>query len=141
VTVRLDPDDPKHARAEERLRAELIVWLTTVGPDGQPQSTPVWFHWDGQDFLIYSRADAAKLRNVSVNPKVSLHLEGNRVGGDNVIFEGTAAVQAGDPPADQVPEYMDKYRQRIEQYGWTPESFANDYSRRVRITPTRVRVW
>jgi PPOX class probable F420-dependent enzyme len=141
VTVSLDPNDPKHAGAEERLRAELIVWLTTVGDDGQPQSTPVWFAWHGGEFLLYSRPDAAKLRNIAARPQVGLHLEGNRVGGDNVIFEGEASLPDDAPPADQVQAYIDKYGPRIEQYGWTRESFANDYSRAIRVTPTRVRIW
>jgi hypothetical protein len=38
-------------RAEGRLREEGIAWLTTVRADGQPQSVPVWFLWDGGSFL------------------------------------------------------------------------------------------
>jgi PPOX class probable F420-dependent enzyme len=141
MTTTLDPTDPKHVHAEERLRTEPIAWLTTVGEDGQPQSTPVWFWWDGGSFLIYSRPEARKLRNLTSNPRVGLHLEGNRVGGDNVIFEGTAASDAGAKPANEAPEYIEKYRQRIESYGWTAESFALDYTDAVRVTPTRVRIW
>ena len=137
----LDPNNPKHARAQERLRADLIAWLTTVSPEGRPQSTPVWFQWDGDAFLVYSRPRAAKLRNVAANPNVSLHLEGNRVGGDNVIFEGVAAHLPGAPPADRMAGYMEKYGPRIEQYGWTPASFAADYAEAIRITPTRARIW
>ena len=37
----LDESKPKHAAAAGRLRTEAIVWLTTVPPAGQPQSTPV----------------------------------------------------------------------------------------------------
>lgn len=48
------PDDSTEigARAERRLREEEIAWLTTVRADGQPQSVPVWFLWDGDTFLI-----------------------------------------------------------------------------------------
>ncbi len=137
----LDTADPKHAHAQERLRADLIAWLATVGDDGQPQATPVWFLWEGDSFLVYSRADAKKLRNIAANPRVSLHLEGNRVGGDNVIFEGIAEVVADAPPANEVPEYVEKYGPRIDSYGWTNEGFAADYPHAIRITPTRLRVW
>jgi PPOX class probable F420-dependent enzyme len=141
TTAVLDPNDPKVSHAEERLKAELIVWLTTVDEDGQPQSTPVWFWWDGESFLVYSRAGARKVRNISANPRVSLHLEGNRVGGDNVILEGTAEPWTDGPPANEVPGYIEKYRQRIESYGWTAESFAKDYPDAFRVTPTRTRIW
>jgi PPOX class probable F420-dependent enzyme len=141
MTVTLDPSDPKHAHASERLSADLIAWLTTVDASGQPQSTPVWFWWDGSTFLVYSMDGAKKLKNIAANPRVSVHLEGNRVGGDNVIFEGTAEVVGDAPPATDVPEYVEKYGPRIESYGWTRESFAADYPHAVRITPTRARIW
>jgi hypothetical protein len=40
----LNAENPAHAAAG-RLRAEPIIWLTTVTRSGQPQSTPVWFLW------------------------------------------------------------------------------------------------
>ena len=141
MTTALDPNDPKHAHAQERLKAELIVWLTTVDPDGQPQSTPVWFWWNDGTLVVYSRPGARKVRNIAANPRVSLHLEGNRVGGDNVIFEATAEPWADAPPANELPGYIEKYRQRIESYGWTAESFAADYPDALRVTPTRARIW
>src|SRR5262245_14743119 len=48
----LNPDDPAHTAAADRLRAEPIIWLTTVAPSGQPQSTPVWLLREGGRFLI-----------------------------------------------------------------------------------------
>ncbi len=38
--------------ADEQLRNDDIIWLTTVTPAGQPQSVPVWFLWDGKTILI-----------------------------------------------------------------------------------------
>ncbi len=136
----LDPGDTKHAHAEERLRTELIAWLTTVTAEGQPQSTPVWFHWDGETFLLFSQPDRPKLHNIASDPKVSLHLEGGEEGEDVVIFQGTAEIVRDGPPATRVPEYVEKYRTQIAGYGWTPESFAADYSFPIRVSPTRVRV-
>ena len=137
----LDTTTRAGARAAERLRDELIIWLTTVGATGQPQSSPVWFLWDGETFLVYSQPRTAKLRNLAANPRVGLHLDGNGRGGDVVIVEGTASVEPDAAPADRVPEYVEKYRERIAANRWTPASFAADYSEAVRITPLRARVW
>ncbi|MGH2725108.1 MAG: TIGR03667 family PPOX class F420-dependent oxidoreductase [Actinomycetota bacterium] len=128
-------------RTEERLRGEIAVWLVTVSPQGQPQATPVWFLWDGETFLIYSQRGKPKLDNLAANPHVSLHLDGDRRGYDVVTVEGRAAVGADAPPADQVPEYVDKYRQEISALDWTPRSFAEDYSVPIRVTPTRWQAW
>ena len=43
----LDAATDDGARALRRLQTELIGWLTTINPDGQPQASPIWFVWDG----------------------------------------------------------------------------------------------
>src|SRR5260221_14203990 len=68
---------PAGRRAAERLRDEIIAWLATVRPDGQPQPSPVWFLWQEPDILMYSKPNTPKLRNLEGNPRVALHLEGN----------------------------------------------------------------
>lgn len=135
-----DLDDPKYARADEKLRSEIAMWLTTVTPDGQPQSTPVWFRWDGDTFLTYSQPNRPKLRNIAAEAKVSLHLVGDVEGEDVITFEGTAAIDPTAPPADRLDGYMEKYSYLVERFGWTPSSMAADYSVAIRVTPTRVRV-
>jgi PPOX class probable F420-dependent enzyme len=125
-------------RAERRLREELVAWLVTVSPKGTPQPVPVWFLWEGSSILLYSRPGKPKLRNIAKNPRVALHLDSNGLGGDIVVVTGTARM-SDDPPASEVPEYVAKYRARIEGNGWTPESFAADYSVPVRIDVERLR--
>jgi len=137
----LDPDKPKHAAADGRLKSEPIIWLTTVTPSGQPQSTPVWFLWQDGEFLIYGAASGPKNRNITANPHVSLHLEGDGRGSGNVIFEGDALIDPDGPSADEVPAFVSKYQSLIDSYGWTPKSFATDYPHVIRVTPTRARIW
>jgi PPOX class probable F420-dependent enzyme len=137
----LDPEKPAHAAAAGRLRDELIIWLTTVTESGQPKPTPVWFLWDGQEFLIYSLKDGKKTDHIVANPRVSLHLDGNGRGGGIVIFEGTARADPDGPRADAVPAFVAKYDEIIGSYGWTPSSFADDYPHLIRVSPTRTRIW
>jgi PPOX class probable F420-dependent enzyme len=137
----LKTEEPAHAAAAARLQAEPIIWLTTVAPSGQPQSTPVWFLWNDDAFLIYGAANGPKVSNIDSNPRVSLHLEGNGRGGANVIFEGRARIDPAGPRADAVPAYIAKYREFLDSYGWTPESFAADYPHVIRVSPTRARIW
>ncbi|HSE94485.1 MAG TPA: TIGR03667 family PPOX class F420-dependent oxidoreductase [Methylomirabilota bacterium] len=126
------------ARAARRLREDLIGWLVTVAADRTPQPIPVWFWWDGQTCLIYSQPATAKLRNLATNPRVALHLDGDGQGGNIVILTGEARVVTDVPPADRVPEYLEKYRKAIGRIGMTPASFAAAYSVAIRLTPTRL---
>jgi PPOX class probable F420-dependent enzyme len=126
-------------RAARRLRDEKLAWLTTVDSKGTPQPIPVWFLWDGADsILVYSRPDTGKLRAIERNPRVSLNLDGNGQGGDIVVALGEASV-SDDPPAHEIPEYVEKYLPLIERNRWTPDSFAADYSVPIRVRPTRLR--
>jgi PPOX class probable F420-dependent enzyme len=140
--VVLDSTNPKHARALERLETETPIWLTTVDADGQPQSSPVWFWWDGEVFHFWSKPDTPKVRNMRGNPRVSLHLQASDTADDDVvIFEGVAEVDAGPSDAAWFPSFVEKYRSLIEEYGWTVgEGEAAEYSLRFRVTPTRIRV-
>ena len=129
----------RHAR--RRLQEEIIGWLTTVTPDGGPRPIPVWFLWDGdRSILLYSRPEKRKLANIAANPRVSLNLDSDGVDADIVICWGQVRV-SDDPPADQVPDYVAKYAVRIEALGWTPESFAADFSVPLRIELSRIHGW
>ena len=135
----LDDSSAFGQRAARRLREDVLAWLTTVDRRGTPQPIPVWFLWDGAtSILVYSRPDKPKLRNIAANPRVSLHLDGNGRGGDIVVCLGEACV-SDDPPADEIPEYVEKYAPLIERNRWSTSSFAADYSVPLRIEVTRIR--
>jgi PPOX class probable F420-dependent enzyme len=138
----LDETTEFGARAARRLREEIIGWLTTVTPEGQPQPIPVWFVWDGdRSFLLYSQPGKRKLKNIAANPKVSLSLDSDGIEADIVVVWGELRV-SDDPPADQVPEYVEKYRVRIEALSWkTPEKYAEDFSVPLRLEATRIHGW
>ncbi len=137
----LDTTTEAGGRAERRLREEKIAWLTTVRADGQPQSVPVWFLWDREAVLIYSQPGRQKLRNIERNPRVGLNLNSNARGGDVVRLEGAAEIVEGAPPANEVPPYVDKYRESITRIGLDEEGFARTYSVAVRVTPERWQIW
>ncbi len=136
----LDRATPQGRHADERLRTAPVIWLTTVNAEGQPQSSPVWFLWDGESFLLYSRP-GGKVQNIAANPRVALHLNDNGTGGDIITLEGTAAIAGDAQPADRNVSYLEKYREGIARLGMTPERFAATYRVAIRVTPTRFRVW
>ena len=45
--------------------------LTTLRPDGSPQSSPVWFLREGDDVLVSTRAGMKKHRNVLRDPRAA----------------------------------------------------------------------
>jgi PPOX class probable F420-dependent enzyme len=126
-------------RVQRRLEEERIIWLTTVSGSSKPQPRPVWFLWDGETFLIYSRRNTFKERHINENPSVTLHFDGDGLGGDIVVFTGIAQFPEDAPPADQVPMYVDKYQQGFVRLGMSKEEFAQTYSVVIQIVPTKLR--
>ena len=83
----IDLTTPLGKRIAERLEAEIMIWLTTVAPDGTPQPNPVWFLWDGSSLLVYSHKRAARLRNLRQNPHVALNFDSRDQGESDVHGE------------------------------------------------------
>jgi PPOX class probable F420-dependent enzyme len=136
----IDVSTPLGNRIAERLETEIMVWLTTVAPDGTPQPNPVWFLWDGSTLLVYSHNKAARLRNLRDNPRVSLNFDSRDQGESDVhIITGTARIASDEPPASQNERYLVKYAEAIKGIGSETEKFAKLYSVPIRITPERTR--
>jgi PPOX class probable F420-dependent enzyme len=130
------------ARAAERLQREIILWLTTVTPAGQPQASPVWFLWADGEILVYSRAETPRLANIRANSRVVANLDGDGEGGDVVVIEGEARVVHERATLADVPStYIAKYAAKLAAYGWTMESMLVDYPVEIRVRPTRLRGW
>jgi PPOX class probable F420-dependent enzyme len=125
----------------ERLQTESIAWITTVTGDGQPQSSPVWFLWTDDKFLIYAQPHSWKVRNVRANPLVSVHLNSDDQGGRIVTFEGAAQVSGPRHLAHEDSAYLGKYRDGIAGLGMSPDQLGAEYSTAILVTPTRVRVY
>ena len=137
LTEHLPADRRSHVEA--RLHGNLMAWLTTVRPDGQPVSVPVWYLLREDDtFLVYSQPDKLKLRNVRQNPRVALGLDVTDLGRDIIRLDGTAQQVEGAPPANQNRQYVVKYTERIGAMFGTVDEFAALFSTALVITPTRV---
>ena len=136
----LDPAEAAGARALERLQTELMGWVTTINPEGQPQSSAIWFLWQGRDILVYSHIRAPRNANVEANPRVSFNLNTDPDGEDVVTMEGDALIDLSQPPSSANPAYQAKHRHMIDRYGWTPEWLAENYPIPIVITPMRWRL-
>jgi PPOX class probable F420-dependent enzyme len=126
--------------SRERVSTEPIAWLTTVSRNGVPSTAPVWFLLDDDDTVtIYSRDPSVRVRNLESNDRVTLHLEGDGRGGAIVVMNGSATRIPGVPRACDNARFIAKYRAFLDQYGWTPEWFADNYPTAIRMRITSVR--
>lgn len=59
---------------EDLLQSTALVHVATTGPDGEPQSTPVWFDWDGGHIRFSQTKTRQKYRNLQRDPHIALSL-------------------------------------------------------------------
>jgi PPOX class probable F420-dependent enzyme len=127
---------------KRHLEDEYVIWLTTVDSNLVPQPRPVWFIWENDSILIFSKPDAHKVKHITKHPNVSLHFNTDETGDKHVIvLTGEATIDPSGPPAKNFPAYLEKYRTGIADINMTPQSLSDEYSLAIRIKPTKVRGW
>lgn len=132
---------PSQAHVAERLRRDLILWLTSVRPDGRPHIVPVWFYWDGDTILVLSKPSTQKIRNLRAEPRVSAALDDTKNGHDVIIIEGVATLLPEPAPSLPLAPYLAKYATLLQEMQWEPSEMVAEYSQAIRITPARVLRW
>jgi PPOX class probable F420-dependent enzyme len=135
----IDFGSPIGRKIKRRLRAEQTVWLTTVDAQSTPQPRPVWFHWDGETLLIFSRPNAAKVRHIQRQSRVALNFNTDAEGGEVGVLTGTAVVATEPIAPNRLKAYLRKYRQGIKDIGLTPASMQTEYSQAILVTPLTLR--
>ena len=126
-------------RAERHLIEDQVVWLTTVDIHSKPQPRPVWFLWEGESLLVYSRPQAHQVHHIETNPHVALNFNSDHSGGDIVVLLGEADILKSPVSADLIARYVEKYSQGMKDLSLTPADFSNTYSVAIRILPTSLR--
>lgn len=79
-------------KRDEFLRQPHIAVLATVGPDGQPHATPVWYLYEDGVFLIGVERTSIKHRNVRRNPRATLVVDQRERPVRYVMAQGVAEV-------------------------------------------------
>jgi PPOX class probable F420-dependent enzyme len=122
---------------EAALRDDPVVWLSSVQTDGRPHLVPVWFHWDGDRIVAFSKPHARKVDNLRDQPSVMLAVGTPGPEFDVELIEATAELPA--EPAEQImPEgFGAKYRELLHRAGLTAQRFAEVYSQPIVLRPTR----
>jgi PPOX class probable F420-dependent enzyme len=134
----LDLTRKRDAHVEQRLRTDEVIWLNSVRPDGRPHAVVVWYLWDGESVLIFSRPDNQKVRNIQHNANVVLAVDDSHQGNDPITIEGTATLLPAGEVNTSLPAYVEKYGEGMKGIGLTPEQMATQFSQAIRITPTRL---
>lgn len=126
--------------AETLLRESAVAWLSTSA-DGMPAVVPVWFLWDGDTFLVFSKPHARKVRNIAQNPRVMLAIGEPEDDFDVQLVEGRAELIPAQDLDALLAMIATKYRRWLAGIGLGLDEFAATYPQPIRIAPTRFLPW
>ncbi len=65
---------PIPAEDLDLLKTTALAHVATLGPKGEPQSTPVWFDFDGTYIKVSQTKGRQKYRNVNRDKRVALSI-------------------------------------------------------------------
>jgi Pyridoxamine 5'-phosphate oxidase len=92
----------QHPASQELLKSTIPARLAYVWMDGTPRVVPIWFHWNGREFVLASPSKAPKLKALSRNPKVALTIDNNSFPHKVLLVRGSAGLESIN---GIVPEY------------------------------------
>jgi PPOX class probable F420-dependent enzyme len=132
---------------EERdafLAAQRVCRLGTVGADGAPHVTPVWFVWDGAALWIYSIVKSQRWTNVIRDPRVSAVVD---AGDDYFELHGVELLGEAEPVGEQPrtgepnPELAEPERLWAGKYMDTEELAYDLRHAWLRLRPRKQVTW
>ena len=135
------PAAPPSVALDSRIRAESIAWLTTVSSGGRPHIVPIWFAWDGREFLFFTKPGAKKVGNIRSNPAVMLALGDPEADFDVLLVEGLAVVLGSSTRDLAPPTFFLGYAERMAAIGLSRHEFLATYSLAIHMRPTRYLGW
>jgi PPOX class probable F420-dependent enzyme len=142
VSFNIDTSTEFGAKTARRVVEDKLAWLTTVDSTGTPQPNPVWFLWDDGSFIIFSKPNQAKLKNIARSERVSFNFEATEDEEQITIFTGKAEhVDRATIAQELLDRYAEKYRQGMININLPLPEYEAAYTEIIRFTPEKLRGW
>lgn len=125
----------QHPVAKELLESRIPARLAYLGTDGTPRVVPIWFYWNGQEFVLGTPPKAPKLKALAKNPKVALTIDDNQFPHKVLLVRGTARLQTVDGVAPEYAAAAERYFGREQGQAWVKQ-LRGMVPNTVRITIT-----
>lgn len=66
--------DLNNPKVQKILQSKAFAHLATLGSKGEPQSSPMWFLWDGEYIKFTHTTNRKKYQNIKRDPRVSISI-------------------------------------------------------------------
>lgn len=123
--------------AAAALEQDVVAWLSSVAEDGRPHLVPVWFLWDGECVVAFSKPHARKVDNLRQDRRVMLAVGTPGLDFDVELIEADAELPETRATDMMPPGFGAKYAELLRRAGLSVQRFAEVYSQPIVLRPTR----
>jgi len=123
----------KNPIAQQLLVSQIPARLAYIWMDGTPRVIPIWFHWNGSEFIMGTPPKAPKLKALVKKPRVALTIDDNNFPHRVLLVRGTARTETVE---GIMPEYViaaERYFGRDQGRIWI-QQLGTMLSKMVRVT-------
>ncbi|PYV83534.1 MAG: pyridoxamine 5'-phosphate oxidase [Acidobacteria bacterium] len=126
----------EHPASKELLQSTIPARLAYVWMDGTPRVVPIWFHWNGREFVLGTPPKAPKLKALAKNPKVALTIDDNTFPHKVLLVRGSARMEFVNGIVPEYAQAAERYFGPQQGKAWVAQlsSMTADMVR-VTITP------
>src|SRR5712672_1772803 len=125
----------QHPVSQEMLNSKIPARLAYVWTDGTPRVIPIWFHWNGREFVMATPPRAPKLKALAKNPKVSLTIDDNTFPHKVLLVRGSARMELVDGIVPEYAQAAERYFGLEQGKAWLQQA-RTMMSSMVKITVT-----
>jgi len=132
---------------DEFLSQHPVATLITIGNDGAPRPTPLWFANDGPVVYFGTRASSPKVANIRSDNRVAVQVET----GDHyltlkaVLIWGKAYIVDDKDELEMVARKMgEKYAHRrppVQAFGEATKRHYSGERVTIKVVPEKIRTW
>jgi hypothetical protein len=131
------------AEIDDFLGSERTCRVASVGADGRPHNSPLWFVWDGTALWLNSIVKSQRWTDLQRDPRVSIVVDTGHDFGElrGVEMLGTVAV-VGDVPRSTTPDPTVEAPERLFGDKYANGTFHADGRHAwLRMTPEKIVSW
>jgi nitroimidazol reductase NimA-like FMN-containing flavoprotein (pyridoxamine 5'-phosphate oxidase superfamily) len=118
--------------ARELLRSTIPARFAYLWKDGTPRVVPIWFHWDGEEFVLGSPPGAPKLKALPQNGKAALTIDTETPPYHVLMVRGSVSVRMVEGVTAEYAASARRYMGEEQGQAWA-EMVASRFPRMARI--------
>jgi PPOX class probable F420-dependent enzyme len=124
-------------KLKQVLDGKVFVTVSTIQPDGSPQSSPVWVKRDGDELLISTTTNRRKYLNLRRDPRLTVVVLDPDEPYLYAEIRGSVEMTTEGGP-ELIDELARKYTDAPDYAGWNPNSGQDAPRVVVRVIPRKI---